>query len=121
MEFTESPEFQREIDKLKKKYPSLPSDIETLKKSLTTNPRGDGSKHWHIRHEDSELGIYALKVRLMCRSVKGSQFRVTYIYEASKIEILFIEIYFKGKKENEDRERLQDYFEQKKRQINRQP
>jgi len=117
MKFTESPEFQAELKKLKKKYQTLSDDIEVLKKSLTANPSGDGSKHWHIRHEDTKLGLYALKVRMMCRDVRGAQFRVAYIYEEAKIEILFIEIYFKGQKENEDRERLHDYFEQQKKSL----
>lgn len=117
MEFTESPEFVKECKKLKKKYQTLPDDIAILKKSLTFNPCGDGSKHWHISHEDKELGITALKVRMMCRAVRGAQFRVTYLYEVSRIEILFIEIYFKGQKENEDRERLKNYFELRKKQL----
>lgn len=110
MEFSETLEFRKEIKKLEKKYRTLITDIEVLKKSLITNPTGDGSKHWNVLHQDTTLGITALKVRMMCRAVRGAQFRVIYIYQAEKIEILFIEIYFKGDKENEDRERITDYL-----------
>jgi hypothetical protein len=117
MEFSETPEFSKEFKKLERKYRTLTADIAVLKKSLTTNPRGDGSKHWHVRHEDKILGVTALKVRMMCRAVRGTQFRVTYIYQTTKIEILFIEVYYKGYKENEDFERLKNYFELKQKEV----
>lgn len=43
---------------------------------------------------------------MMCRAVRGSSFRVIYMYDGEEIEILFIEIYSKNKKENEDKRRI---------------
>lgn len=110
MEFSESDEFKKELKKLKKKYSTLVDDIEVLKKIIAVAPKGKG-KHDNILKSDEEAGVYIIKTRMMCRAVRGSQFRVIYAYDGQNIEVLFIEVYYKGNKENEDRERVQEYFE----------
>jgi len=117
MEFSETPEFTKEFKKLQKKYRTLTEDISVLKKLLVVNPNGNSSKHWNRLCTDETMGVTVLKVRMMCRAVHGSQFRVTYAYQAQEVTVLFIEIYFKGNKENKDTIRVQNYFELVKGQV----
>lgn len=97
--------FQKEFEKLKKKYRSLEEDFEILKKVILTVPFGNGTKHWNTLKKDDEKCI--MKIRMMCRSLKGADFRVIYYYDREVLELEFIEISFKGNKENEDRERVE--------------
>ncbi len=109
MDFSESDEFKREYKKLAKKYSTLEQDLEVVKKAIKATPVGNGSKHWIILKQNTEEK-YIIKMRMMCRAVKGSQFRLIYYYDGQIVEVLFIEIYFKGNKEKEDRERIEEYF-----------
>ncbi len=109
MDFSESDEFKKEFKKLSKKYRTLVDDLEVVKKAIRVNPTGDGTKHWNILRHDGETK-YAMKMRMMCRAVRGSQFRLIYLYESELVTVLFIEMYFKGMKEREDKERIDRYF-----------
>ena len=111
MEFRETEEFKKEFKGLKRKYQTLEADLAVLKKTIAIQPSGDGSKHWNRLATDHDSGVHIFKIRMMCRAVRGSQFRVIYAYREKQIEILFVELYFKGKKENEDKERVREYFE----------
>jgi hypothetical protein len=52
--------------------------------------------------------------KFACKSLKGrgvaSGIRTTYAYYEKEDKIEFIEIYYKGDKENEDRERILKYY-----------
>lgn len=111
MEFVESDDFKREFKKLKKKYPTLEDDLEVVKKAIKATPTGNGTKHWNILKTDNSH-CYILKMRMMCRAVRGSQFRIVYCYNEKNIEILFIELYFKSNKVNEDRQRIDDVIKE---------
>jgi hypothetical protein len=100
--------FEKEFAKYLKKYRSLNSDFEVLQRAIKSTPTGDKSKHWVILRQQGNK--YLLKVRMMCRALKGSQFRVIYFYGGEKIELVFIEIYFKGKKEREDQPRIDEFW-----------
>lgn len=109
MEFLETDEYKKDLKKLSKRFRTLPEDIETLKKVLVVYPE----ERPPISAAVSGLGIEAnvIKVRrIACRAMKykGSKtgLRLIYCYKKSSEEILFIELYFKGDKENEDRERI---------------
>lgn len=52
--------------------------------------------------------IRIMKTRMLCRSLQGSDLRLIYMYNGEIIEIHFIEIYFKGDKEMEDKQRIND-------------
>ena len=54
--------------------------------------------------------LHIVKARLFCRYLKGSSLRVIYSYFEQEQRIEFIEIYFKGDKENEDRHRVKEYL-----------
>ncbi len=108
MFFSEGDEFRKEFKKLSKKYKTLGEDLEVVKRVIKTSPVGNGTKHWNILKYDGSKR-YVIKMRMMCRAVRGSQFRVIYYYDGDQVEILFIEIYFKGNKEGEDEERIERY------------
>jgi len=109
-------EFQRDMKRLKKRYPTLESDLETLIDTLLflhhkVNP------HPEVRRI-SDLGATTLpiyKVRqFACRSLRGkggrTGLRLTYAWDAGSDAITLIEIYIKSDKDNEDRARILSHF-----------
>lgn len=66
----------------------------------------------------SDLGIHSPKIykakKFACKALKGkgvhSGVRVIYAYHEEEDRIKFIEIYYKGDKEDEDKERILKYF-----------
>lgn len=102
MHFNELSEFSKEFKQLSKKYLSLASDLDEFKKIIDTIPVGV-SKHFHVIARSR--GAIIVKARLFCRYLKGSSLRVIYSYMQQTNTIEFIELYFKGNKENEDKAR----------------
>ena len=111
MEIKRHEKFDREFKKYLKKYRTLDSDLGVLQKAIVSNPTGDKSKHWNLLRQSGAKCLF--KVRMMCRSVKGSSFRVIYYYDGQVFELVFIEIYFKGDKEAEDKERIDAFWNSK--------
>ncbi len=109
MHFNEIPEFSKELKQLSKKYLSLAGDLDEFKRIVDTIPLGNG-KHFHVITRGS--GVAIVKARFFCRYLKGSSLRVIYSYAQQTNTIEFIELYFKGNKENEDRERIKYYLSQ---------
>ncbi len=107
MNFDELPEFQKELKQLGKKYKSLTDDLQEFRDVVSAIPLGN-SKHFHIITQTDIL--YIVKARLFCKYLKGSSLRIVYSYFEQKERIEFIEVYFKGEKENEDRERIKAYL-----------
>jgi hypothetical protein len=103
--------FQKEMKKYSKKYKTLEDDLKILTQTLCTIPKGNKSKHWNILKQDGEK--YIFKMRMMCRSLKGSSFRVIYYFDGKKVDLILIELYFKGKKEREDKKRIEDFWKLK--------
>lgn len=109
-EFHQLPEYQKELKKLSKKYPSVSNDIEDIKQVLLASPTGIGKNFTII---SSEKDIKIVKVRIQCASLRIRTIRLIYAYHANTIEFMYIEVYFKGDKENEDRDRITEYLENK--------
>ncbi len=105
--FNELPEFSKEYKRYLKKYRTLNSDFLNFKKIILSIPYGVG-KHFNIINVSNDVKI--IKARLFCRCLKGTSLRVIYAFHYQSCKIDFIEIYFKGDKENEDRERIKDYL-----------
>lgn len=105
--FDQSPEFEKELKKLSKKYRSLPKDLKDLEGVLESCPTGLG-KNFTIVHSAESVKI--VKVRLACESLHDRTIRVVYAYHDNTFEFMYIEIYFKGDKENEDRMRIEKYL-----------
>ena len=108
MHFTESAGFLRDYAKLNKRFRSLGQDFAKLKVVLADSPRGNGGKHWSILY-DSEFSCI-FKTRMSCDYLKRSSLRVIYAYVKNTPRIEFIELYFKGDKESEDRGRIKEYL-----------
>lgn len=110
-------EFKKDFKKLKKKFETLDDDLKIFIETQL--------KMFHILHIDnnaivriSNLGIEKPKIykarKFACRSLKGkgsaSGIRIIYAYFETEDHIEFIEIYYKGNKENEDRERILRHY-----------
>ena len=108
MNFDELPEFQKELKPLAKKYKSLPDDLQEFCNVVSAVPLGN-SKHFNVITQTEVLCI--VKARLFCRYLKGSSLRIVYSYFEQKQRIEFIELYFKGDKENEDSDRIKEYLQ----------
>ncbi len=108
MSFDETPEFRKECKRLARKYKSLSEDLQEFCNVLTVIPLGN-SKHFTILTKNEVL--YIIKARLFCRYLKGSSLRIVYAYFQREQRIEFIEIYYKGTKNNEDYDRIKKYVE----------
>jgi mRNA-degrading endonuclease RelE of RelBE toxin-antitoxin system len=107
MNYNELPEFRKKFKKLARKYRSLPDDLLEFKKVLNQNPLGT-SKHFNIITKNDKVVI--VKARFFSRYLKGSSLRIIYSYLEKEKLIEFIEIYFKGDQENENRARINNYL-----------
>ena len=107
IKFSQLPEYEKELKKLSKKYPSLESDIEDLKPVLTESLTGIG-KNFTIISATEYIKI--VKVRVHCESLRSRSIRLIYAYHKDKIEFMYLEIYTKGEKVNEDRARITQYL-----------
>lgn len=107
MSFDEITEFEKEFKKLFKKYKTLDDDFEKFKEVLLATPTGVG-KNFVIIHSSSSIKI--MKARMACRALRDRSLRIIYVYFEQEQRIEFIELYFKGDKENEDRERIEEYL-----------
>lgn len=101
------PEFKKEFKKLAKRYRSLGDDLKTFEQVLKVFPTGQG-KNFTILHGGETVKI--VKARLACRTLKDRSLRIVYAYQEMTITFLYLEIYFKGDKENENTERLAEYL-----------
>ncbi len=89
MNFDELPEFQKERQRLARKYRSLPEDLREFRNVVSVVPLGN-NKHFAVIERNDVL--YIVKARLFCRYLKGSSLRVIYSYSEQKQRIEFIEI-----------------------------
>ena len=105
--FNELPKFSKEFKRFSKKYRSLHDDLNEFKRIISVIPLGN-SKHFNIITKTEQRII--IKARLFCRYLKGSSLRIIYAFHCQSCQVNFIEIYFKGEKENEDYERIKEYL-----------
>jgi len=116
-QITHAPEFEKDLKKLVRRFASLEEDLEIFMKvamNIFHKQKIDSGAIFHI----SDLGIHSPKIykakKFACKSLKGkgvhSGIRVIYAYHEEEDRIEFIEIYYKGDKEIEDRERILKYF-----------
>jgi hypothetical protein len=116
-EISRFPEFERDIKKLIKRFKTLEDDLKAFIKTelnLYHKLKVDNKGIFPIPGLKFETPqIYKAK-KFACRSLKGkgvqSGIRIIYAYFEEKDKIELIEIYYKGDKENEDRERILKYY-----------
>ena len=105
--FNRLPKFEKELKRLGRKYPSLSDDLIEFETTLVAHPTGIGN-NFKIIHHSPKLKL--VKARLACRSLRDRSIRVIYAYHEDKITFVYIEMYFKGDKANEDRQRISEYL-----------
>jgi hypothetical protein len=119
MNYDKTEEFARDFKKLLKKFPSLNEDLKVNKQyriELFHLEKIDSKSIFEIQGVGNSLDLQFFKVKkFQCRGLKGRGakrgIRVIYAYFPNEKKIVFIEIYFKGDKENEDRKRIKEYLE----------
>ncbi|MDD3735058.1 MAG: hypothetical protein PHO31_01105 [Candidatus Pacebacteria bacterium] len=109
MNFNEINEFTKNFKRLSRKYKSLPDDLLEFKKVVSEFPLGNG-KHFVILHSQEEVKI--IKARFFCRYLRGASLRIIYGYRGNEEMIDFIELYFKGEQENENKVLIKEYLHQ---------
>ena len=113
MNFEELPEYKKDLKVLLKKYRTLVEDMEVVKKVLTVSP--DERPPFSFRIDGLGIETCVIKVKkIACKALKGrgvnSGMRLIYALFAAEAKIVFIELYHKSEKENEDRERIVKRF-----------
>ena len=113
MIFEEINEFRRDLKKLSKKYRTLKDDLKDVKKILKLKP--EVRPPFSFRIDGLGIETCTIKVKkIACRALKGrgvnSGLRLIYAHFQEEEKIIFIEIYHKNDKENEDRQRIIDNF-----------
>jgi hypothetical protein len=119
-EINRLPEFEKDLKKLKR-FRTLEEDLEAFIRTQLNLYHKQNIDNKGI-YPISNIGIvhpaiYKAK-KFACKSLKGkgvaSGIRVIYAYYRVEDHIEFIEIYYKGDKDNEDRNRILKYYERLK-------
>jgi mRNA-degrading endonuclease YafQ of YafQ-DinJ toxin-antitoxin module len=113
MTFEELAAFRKDMKNLIKKYKTLPDDLDVVKKVLTIAPNERPPFSFRIDNLGLETCVIKVK-KIACKALKGcgvnSGLRLVYAYFEEEQKIIFIELYHKNYKENEDRERILKNF-----------
>lgn len=113
MKFEELPEFQRDLKNLLKKYRTLHDDLSEVKTILRVKPEGRPTFSFRIDNPGIETCVIIVR-KIACKALKGrgvnSGLRLVYAHFSIEQYIVFIEVYHKNDKENEDRQRILDNF-----------
>jgi mRNA-degrading endonuclease YafQ of YafQ-DinJ toxin-antitoxin module len=112
--FEELAEYKKDFKRLNKKYKTLDADMAELQKVLTVLPDDDAPFSFRINGLGIETCVIKVK-KIACRALKNkgvnSGLRLIYAWFETEARIVFVELYHKNEKENEDRERILKYFE----------
>ena len=113
MTFDELTEFKKDLKSLLKKYRTLNDDLDVVKQVLAIAP--DARPPFSFRIDNLGLKTCVIKVKkIACKALKGrgvnSGLRLIYAYFESEAKIVFVELYHKNDKENEDKQRILKYF-----------
>jgi len=113
MTFEELTEFKKDLKSLLKKYRTLNDDLDVVKRVLEVAP--DERPPFSFRIDNLGLKTCVIKVKkIACKALKGrgvnSGLRLIYAFFPDEQKIIFIELYHKNDKENEDKKRITDNF-----------
>lgn len=116
-EVRQLPEFDKDLKKLKKRFMTIEGDLDTLIKTELALYHKLGIDNNGI-FEIADLNIPNPKIykvkKFACRSLKDkgvkTGLRLIYAHYEDKNIVELEEIYYKGDKENEDRERIYKYY-----------
>ena len=113
-------EFERDFKKLLKSFKTLDEDLDSFinvqLNLIHKLSKGNIGNTGIVRISNLDIDrpkIYKAR-KFACKSLKGkgalSGIRIIYAYFEEEDIIEFIEIYYKGQKENEDRDRILKYY-----------
>jgi hypothetical protein len=117
LEIIRHPAFEKVLKGLRKRFRTLDEDLEVfIRHSLTPFHLDQLPNDGLVRI--TSLGLSAPQIykakKFACKALKGkgamSGIRITYAWIAGSKTVEFIEIYYKGDKENEDRARIMKVF-----------
>ncbi len=113
MTFEELNEFRKDLKKLLKKYRSLNDDLKIVRKVLRVEPKERPPFSFRIDGLGIETCVIKVK-KIACKSLKGrgvnTGLRLIYAHFEEEQRIVFVELYHKNNRENEDRERILNNF-----------
>lgn len=113
MTFDELVEFSKDLKNLLKKYRTLNEDLEVVKKVLEVTPQERPPFSFRIDNLGLETCVIKVK-KIACKALKGrgvnSGLRLIYAHFEAEQKIIFIELYHKNDKENEDKQRILNNF-----------
>ena len=115
--YSSTEEFERDLKRLLKKFHSLNEDIEVAKVfaiDLYHTQKINKQAIFPMPQFCTDEALICKLKKFACKALKGrgvkSGIRIIYAFHIQALKIEFIEIYFKGEKENEDRERIKEYL-----------
>ena len=111
--------FNKEFKKLSKRFITLEEDFKTFKKYALETFFGenklDTGSFVKIEGLCNEQYTSYKVLKFACKALKNrgnkSGIRITFVKDNNSDNITFLEIYFKGDKENEDKERIKMLIE----------
>ena len=105
MTFEELTEFRKDLKNLLKKYRTLNDDLDVVKQVLAAIPEARPPFSFRIDNLGLETCVIKVK-KIACKALKGcgvnSGLRLIYAYFEREAKIVFVELYHKSDKENED-------------------
>lgn len=113
MTFDALPQFDKDLKALLKRYRTLNDDLDVVKTILRKKP--DERPPFSYRIDNLGIETCVIKVKkIACKALKGrgvnTGLRLVYAYFNTESRIVFIELYHKSDKENEDRQRILNSF-----------
>jgi len=113
MIFCELDEFTKDLNTLRKRFRTISEDIEVVKMVLEVRP--DETPPFSFRIDGLKIETCVIKVKkIACRSLMGrginSGLRLIYAYSKEEGRITLIELYFKGDKNVEGKNRIVKRF-----------
>ena len=113
MKFDELEEYKKDFKGLLKKYRTLNDDFKVVKQVLEVMPNERPPFSFRIDNLGIETCVIKVK-KIACKALKGrgvnSGLRLVYAHFPATQQIVFIELYHKNDKENEDRQRILNNF-----------
>jgi mRNA-degrading endonuclease RelE of RelBE toxin-antitoxin system len=115
MTFDEIAEFRKDLKSLLKKYRTLNDDLDVVKRVLEIIPNERPPFSFRIDNLGLETCVIKVK-KIACKALKGrgvnSGLRLIYAHYEEEQRIIFIELYHKNDKENEDKQRIIENFKE---------
>jgi hypothetical protein len=109
MVFEQLPEFDKDLKQLLKKYRTLNDDLSEVKTILKVRPEERPPFSFRIDNLGIETCIIKVK-KIACKAMKGkgvnTGLRLVYAHFPEATRIVFVEIYHKADKANEDKKRI---------------